>query len=85
MEPILDTICRRLKDQHEIILKIDSEVEEMLADKGYKPEFGARELRRVVERELEMKLAEKLIAVGSKRVKNWKAVLCDETIGIAGT
>lgn len=30
-------------------------------EKGYKPEYGARELRRVVERELEMKLAEKML------------------------
>jgi ATP-dependent Clp protease ATP-binding subunit ClpA len=35
-----------------------SEVADMLANKGYKPECGARELRRVVERELEMRMAE---------------------------
>ena len=58
LEPILDAIRKRLKDQHGITLEIDAQAKELLADKGYKPEYGARELRRVVERELEMKLAE---------------------------
>lgn len=69
LEPVLDAICKRLKDQHGIILEIAQDVKEFLADKGYKPEFGARELRRVVERELEMKLADKLLATnGLKNV-----------------
>jgi ATP-dependent Clp protease ATP-binding subunit ClpC len=65
LEPILESICIRLKEQHGITLEIDDQVRELLANKGYKPEYGARELRRVVERELEMKLAEKMLGSGS--------------------
>jgi ATP-dependent Clp protease ATP-binding subunit ClpC len=81
LEPILNDICKRIKQQHDITLEIAQEVKEMLAEKGYKPEYGARELRRVVERELEMKLAEKLLhdkAAASK----WKATVENNLIEI---
>ena len=79
LKPILDAISKRLKDQHEIILKIDSEVVEMLVDKGYKPEFGARELRRAVERLLEGKLAEKLLGNGSDK-SEWNIILKSDEV-----
>lgn len=82
LEPILCDICTRMKEQHGITLNIDNHVKELLSEKGYKPEYGVRELRRVVERELEMKLAEKLIAVGGERIKCWKVVRSGETISI---
>jgi ATP-dependent Clp protease ATP-binding subunit ClpC len=61
LTPILGGICQRLKDQHNIMLKIDKKVKVLLAENGYDPEFGARELRRTVERLLEAKLADKLL------------------------
>ena len=79
LKPIFDAISKRLKDQHEIILKIDSEVVEMLVDKGYKPEFGARELRRAVERLLEGKLAEKLLGNGSDK-SEWNIILKSDEV-----
>ena len=62
----------RLREQHVITLEIDDAVEEILAEQGYNPEYGARELRRVVEREVEMKLAEKLIAKEAGRTDVWE-------------
>lgn len=54
----------------------------MLAEKGYKPEFGARELRRVVERELEMKLAEKLLQHNRNDINELKAFIEQQSIVI---
>jgi ATP-dependent Clp protease ATP-binding subunit ClpC len=79
LEPILESICTRLKEQHGITLEIDQQVKALLADKGYKPEYGARELRRVVERELEMKLAEKLLLDTGELEKNWKITVEQHT------
>ena len=81
LEPILNDICKRIKQQHDITLEIAQEVKEMLAEKGYKPEFGARELRRVVERELDMKLADKLMASGGYKPV-WKILLKSDTVDI---
>ena len=42
-------------------LTVDPEVKEFLISKGYEPEFGARPLRRAVERYIEDQLAEELL------------------------
>jgi len=64
-------------------LEIDDHVKEFLSEEGYKPEFGARELRRTVERLLEAKLAEKLLS-NEKTTLNvtWKAVVTNDGIRI---
>ncbi len=51
----------RLKDKN-LKLQISDAAKEYLANKGYDPAFGARPLRRVIEREVETPLATKLIA-----------------------
>lgn len=81
LEPILDGICGRMKEQHGITLDISPGAKDLLMEKGYKPEFGARELRRVVERELEIKLADKLLASGSSKPV-WKILLKSDTLDI---
>ncbi len=52
---------KRLQDK-ELKLQISDSAKEYLANKGYDPAFGARPLRRVIEREVETPLATKLIA-----------------------
>jgi len=83
LEPILIKICERLQEQHGISLVIDEQVKELLADKGYNPEYGARELQRVVERELESKLAEKLMYPNNETGIAWKAVIEKQGVLIA--
>ncbi len=52
---------KRLKDKN-LKLQISDSAKEYLANKGYDPAFGARPLRRVIEREVETPLAMKLIS-----------------------
>ena len=83
LTPMLDAICQRLKDQHNIILEIDEQAKVLLVDNGYKPEFGARELRRTVERLLEARLAEKLLAYEKfNSPVLWKAARADDAIAV---
>ena len=56
----LNKVIKRLEDRG-CTLKIEPEVVEFLIEKGYKPEFGARPLRRAVERYLEDELAEAIL------------------------
>ncbi len=80
---ILDEMCQRLKSQHNIELKIDKKAKELLVEKGYKPEFGARELRRTVERLLEAKVAEKLLEHQKMTtVVLWRAICLNDAIKI---
>jgi ATP-dependent Clp protease ATP-binding subunit ClpC len=44
-----------------IALAVDEEAVDWIADRGYEPEFGARPLRRVIQRELEDRVADLLV------------------------
>jgi ATP-dependent Clp protease ATP-binding subunit ClpB len=71
----LSTLIKRLGERH-IALAIDLKAKEWLADAGYEPAYGARPLKRVIQKELQDKLANLLlagkIADGSNiEVKGW--------------
>ncbi len=55
-----DRLVRRMRDQGKELI-LDPEVISFLIDKGYQPEYGARPLRRAVERYLEDALAEDIL------------------------
>ena len=57
----LDLVRERLSE-HEIELEVTSEAMDLLAEKGYDPDFGARPLRRAIQDLVEDPLAEKLLA-----------------------
>lgn len=56
----------RLLKAQDVGLDVDDAAKDWLADKGYEPEFGARPLRRTIQRELDNKLSRLLLggAVG---------------------
>ena len=56
----LDKISERLRAKGGV-LRLTDAAEKLLLERGYKPEFGARQLRRTVEQMLEDPLAEELL------------------------
>ena len=65
MGAIVDIQFSRLKTRlidRDIHLKLHEDAREWLADKGYDPQYGARPLKRVMQNELQNKLAEALLA-----------------------
>ncbi len=64
MTGIVDIQLQGLRDllsQRRIVLDIDPKAKEWLADKGYDPAYGARPLKRVIQTELQNKLAEMIL------------------------
>jgi len=62
---IIDLECSKLfkrLEEREITLKLDKTARNLLIEKGYDPAYGARPMRRAVERYLEDPLAEALLA-----------------------
>lgn len=51
-----------LMKERSLILKVDREAREYLAEKGYDPDFGARPLKRTIQREVQDPLALKVIS-----------------------
>jgi ATP-dependent Clp protease ATP-binding subunit ClpB len=57
----LDAVQRRLDERH-IVLDVSDGAKALLGREGYDPVYGARPVRRVVQREVENPLARRIIA-----------------------
>ena len=57
----MDELRARLLREHQITLKITSGAMDLLADKGYDENYGARPLRRIIQNEIEDVLADKIL------------------------
>jgi ATP-dependent Clp protease ATP-binding subunit ClpB len=53
---------RKLLEERKIMLDLDESAKSWLADKGYDPVYGARPLKRVIQREVQDPLAEKILS-----------------------
>jgi ATP-dependent Clp protease ATP-binding subunit ClpC len=56
----ISKVVERIKTK-EILIELDEVAKDFLADKGYDPDYGARPMRRAVERHLEDPMAEELL------------------------
>jgi ATP-dependent Clp protease ATP-binding subunit ClpC len=56
----INKVTGRLKDRN-LVLNIAPEVLDFIIEKGYKPEYGARPIRRAVQQYLEDSLAEEIL------------------------
>ncbi len=56
----ISKLNRRLNEQH-VSLKVTESALKYLIEKGYNPEYGARPLRRLIEQEIEDKIAEDML------------------------
>jgi ATP-dependent Clp protease ATP-binding subunit ClpC len=89
----LAKVIKRLKEKN-LLLILTEEAKDLLIEKGYSPEFGARPLRRAIEHLLEDPLAEELlkgnfqgkdvITVRVHEVDGEKKLLFDATAGSPG-
>jgi ATP-dependent Clp protease ATP-binding subunit ClpA len=59
---MLEEIQQSLQKQYQVTLQIDEQAEIFIAQAGYNPQYGARELRRTVEKLVQMPLSELILA-----------------------
>jgi ATP-dependent Clp protease ATP-binding subunit ClpB len=74
MGRIVEIQLRRLQqllDERKIVLKLDAKAREWLADKGYDPAYGARPLKRVIQKSVQDPLSELIL---SGKVKDGETV-----------
>ena len=55
-------MCAHVQRQYGVELTLDASAEALLAAAGYNPEYGARELRRTLERMVQIPLSHKLLS-----------------------
>lgn len=74
LKPMVDEIRDNVQTKHNITLKIGEEVEQFVAQAGYSPEYGARELRRAVERLIQIPLSNIILSGELVKCTNWQII-----------
>ncbi len=69
VELMLDEIRARLQQEKEVKLTLTKDAKNFLIDKGYDPTFGARPLKRAIQRYVEDPLAEEMLKGNLKKGK----------------
>jgi ATP-dependent Clp protease ATP-binding subunit ClpB len=69
----------KLLSERKITVELSSEAKQLLADKGYDPAYGARPLKRVIQKSIQDPLAEEIL---SGRVKDGDHVQVDVKAGV---
>ena len=62
---------QKLLDERKIVIHLDGSARDWLADKGYDPAYGARPLKRVIQKSVQDRLAELIL---SGKVKDGEKV-----------
>lgn len=82
LKPMLDEICENIQKNHNVMLRIGEEVERFVAQKGYSPQYGVRELRRTVERFIQIPLSSLILSRELKKHVQWQVVCSEEGLSI---
>jgi len=74
---------KRLADRR-VTVKLDSKAKEWVAEKGYDPVFGARPLKRFLQRHLETRLARGLISGEMGEGSDLKFTIKNDELAMVG-
>ena len=70
--PMLEGLCREVRDRHGVSLRVEPEAEAFVARAGFDPARGARELRRTIERLVEAPLTQLALSGKLARSRAWR-------------
>lgn len=79
---IIDEISNDVKKKYSVELKATEEARRFITLKGYSPQYGVRELRRTVERFIQIPLSNLILSGKLKEHKSWQVVCNDEGVSI---
>jgi ATP-dependent Clp protease ATP-binding subunit ClpC len=60
-ELMLSELKKRLDEEHSISLTLDKKANDLLVERGYDPDYGARPMRRAIERMIENRISELIL------------------------
>jgi ATP-dependent Clp protease ATP-binding subunit ClpC len=79
---MLNEISEALKEQYNASLVVTDGAEKFLIHKGFSPQYGVRELRRAVEKFIQIPLSNLILSGKFKEHKSWQVVCSNEEISI---
>ncbi|MEW6419518.1 MAG: ATP-dependent Clp protease ATP-binding subunit [Nitrospirota bacterium] len=85
LKAILNEIFEDIKERYNVTLLVTEEARKYIAYKGYSPQYGVRELRRTVERLIQIPLSNLILSGELKEHNSWQVVCSDEGISFKFT
>ena len=85
LKPMLDEICQSIQMNHKVMLSIEEGVKRFLVRAGYSPQYGARELRRTVERLIQIPLSSLILSGRLKKHACWQVIYSSDGLSIIPT
>jgi len=82
LKTILNEISDDLKNRYNVTLEYTVEAEKFITHKGYSPEYGVRELRRTVEKLVQIPLSNLILSGKLKEHKEWRVVCSKDEISL---
>lgn len=79
VDKLIKDLDERLENQH-MSIEVSEEVEKWIADEAYEPQFGARPLKRFIQRNIETPLARKMIEMDLQEGLKVKIDLVDDEL-----
>ncbi|MBN2147210.1 MAG: ATP-dependent Clp protease ATP-binding subunit [Anaerolineales bacterium] len=80
LNPMLKEICENLQEQHQVSLQVDEQAEIFLAHAGYSTQYGARELRRTVDKLVQVPLSKLILGGNFAKQRKWRLVSDGEAL-----
>lgn len=77
LKPMLDDICKDVQEKYKVILQINEKAEKFLAHASYSPEYGAREVRRTMEKFIQVPMSQLILSGELKKHPLWQ-IVCDK-------
>jgi ATP-dependent Clp protease ATP-binding subunit ClpC len=82
LKTILNEISGDIMERYNVTLEYTEEAEKCIAHKGYSPEYGVRELRRTVEKLVQIPLSNLILSGKLKEHKQWQVVCSNDKISL---
>jgi ATP-dependent Clp protease ATP-binding subunit ClpC len=82
LKAMLDEIIRDIEAKHKVSLLVTEEARECLVQNGFSPQYGVRELRRTVERLLQIPLSNLILSGRFKEHKSWQVICSGGKVSI---
>ena len=82
LKGMLDKISEDLRDRYNAALEVTEETAKFLIQKGYSPQYGVRELRRTVEKLVQIPLSNLILSGKLKEHKEWRVVCSNDEISL---
>lgn len=82
LRPMLSEITQNFQNHYQSVLIINEDAEQLLVRAGYSPKYGVRELRRTVERLVQVPLSKLILSGEISKCKKWQLIGSEDNLSI---